>query len=407
MERKSFLLKVVLGLLLCSEITSIYGFGGDWSFAQYISFLLSIYVIAAIFIQKKNFLTLIPVWLSILTIDLAIVEIVTTGATLPLNSILIFLGYCVYWYFIKPSNINTYISVYKKIAVILVAFFYLQYFVHLVSGYTISGVIPYLPLNGTFKEIDLDTKIYDTGRFCSLFSEPSYLSRFVIPLIVIELFSKNSINWLLVIYLVSPIILTVTGTGAIVIIVVVSYWFICNLITRNNKRSSKIVWMSGIILLAIILLTGTGISESFFQRTEELSKDNLYGGGAHLSGYLRIWYGIDTFSRYSFYNQIFGSQNVFVIDNATMMTDFSNLVQGNFFNGISRLLLDQGYIGLILMIIFLFQIWRGRSQTGRALIICFISFMLVEAVYPGSRMSAFLALACCLDNNTAEKIHLR
>ena len=407
MERNSFLLKVVLGLLLCSEITSIYGLGGDWSFAQYITFLLSIYVIVAVIIQKKNLLTLIPVWLSILTIDLAVVEIVTTGTTIPLNSILIFFGYCVYWHFIKPSNINTYISVYKKIAVILVAFFYLQYFVYLISGYTISGVIPYLPLNGTFKEIGLDTKIYDTGRFCSLFSEPSYLARFVIPLIVIELFKKNSINWLFVIYLVAPIILTVTGTGAIVIIVVVSYWFICNVIIRSNKRSSKVVWMIGIILLAIILLSGTGIAESFFQRTEELSKDSLYGVSGHLSGYLRIWSGIDTFSRYSLYNQIFGNQNVLVIDKATNLTDFSNLVQGGFYNGISRLLLDQGYIGLIIMIIFLSQIWRGRSQTGRALIICFITLMLVEAVYPGSRMAAFLALACCLDQQTAKKLNIR
>lgn len=407
MERNSFLLKVVFGLLLCFEITSIYGLGGDWSFAQYINFFLSIYVTAAVVIQKKNLLTLIPIWLSILTIDLAIVEIITTNTTIPFNTILVFLGYCVYWYFIKPSNLNTYISVYNKIAVILVAFFYLQYFVHLISGYTISGVIPYLPLNGTFKEIGLDTKIYDTGRFCSLFSEPSYLARFVIPLIVIEFFKKNGTNWFLISYLVTPIILTVTGTGAIVVIVVVSYWFICNIITRNNKRSSKIVWMFGIIVLAIILLAGTGISESFFQRTEELSKDSLYGGGAHLSGYLRIWSGIETFSRYGFYDQLFGNQNVLVIDKATMMTDFSNLIQGGFFNGISRLLLDQGFIGLIIMIIFLSQIWRGRSQTGRALIICFISLMPVEAVYPGARMSFFLVLAWCLDQQTAEKLHLR
>jgi len=396
--------RIVYGLLICSEITAIYGFGGDWSISQYVNFILGLLVVVLVLSRKESF-SFVPLGITILTIDLAIIEMITAGHMIPANSILIFLVYCVYWYFVTPDSVGDYIKTYKHLAVLLVGYAYIQYFVYLSSGYQFPKIIPGIPINGTFLEQDLGNQVSD--RFSSLFSEASYLARFVVPLIILELFKKERINWLFLLFLIIPMIIAVSGTGVIALLTVAIFWVFEKI---KNKSRAKYGFIIVTVLFGLLLfsyLKNTEIGALFVQRTAELSKDNVGDASVSLSGYIRIWYGFDIYSNYSLIDKFFGNQNPAVLASYVNNTLTSGFVDANqFFNGASRLLLFQGILGVFLFILFLRRIWQSSSQTGKAFILCFIVYMFDEAVYPGERMAAFLVVAYCLNKQTAERLRL-
>ena len=386
--------------LICMPILSMYGFS-SWSFANILILVLGIYGCL-----KSQNVNCVPMLLLLLVADAAIVHIFTDSTfRIPLSALQVFLCYVAFWYFITPYSIDRYLSIYKKISIYIVIFFYIQYFSFHVLNYRISGVIPGLPIYENLS-LDINTWLQNhnlSDRFSSLFSEPSYLCRFIIPLIVLEMYSINKINWKLVLFLSIPLLLTLSGTGILVFVALVLFWYLNTISYKDTKSIVKIFAVTIGIVITYFIVINSDIGQMIIDRQSEMNAD--YAGGSK-SGVFRLWRGYAVFAEYPLKLQIFGTDNIYEIRNYEMRTIYGQLFinSNNFYNGLSTLLLRQGYIGLIIFLLFICQIWKKVSITGKAIVICYVVYMLCESVYPGERLASYLVIASCLTKINAKRL---
>lgn len=389
---------------ICSEILSIYGIGKRSVF-DVISIVLSVIALLSV-LKNQTYNKVIPFTITLLCLDEAIIEFLTVGRTFPAISILHWSAYLSVWYFITRANVCEYIRLYRSIGIVLVAYFYLQFLCNNVLGLNLPSNIPGLPVCDNFGG-DWIIESSTSERVSSLFSEPSYLCRFILPLATIELFrEKVSLPFLL--YLASPLVLTFSGTGIIAFGSMLFYWYLTRLHFRSKKSIIKMVALSLFLCLCIYFVNGTTYGERIIDRSSELSRD--YEEGSGKSGYIRIWLGFDIYNDYSISEKIFGNMNDDAHKNHLSNTLFGSIVNeknlGYMGSGWSVLLQRQGIIGLVILLWFLIVVWKKASLTGRAILITFCTYMFTESVYPGCRFSLYIILAYCLDNTVVRRLNL-
>ena len=132
------------------------------------------------------------------------------------------------------------ISLYKKIAYLSVIFLIIQKLILITTGLKISGIAEFLPLD-MGEEIDAslfyDYFIGETSRLSSFFSEPALFVQYVLPLLVIELFSaKKFKDWLKVGLIFISILWTESGNGLLVLIIVYISYIIHYIISGGNLK---------------------------------------------------------------------------------------------------------------------------------------------------------------------------
>lgn len=400
----SFTNKLAIVFLLLTPILYMYGVG-VWSFNSYI---YPFFAILAFLRLTKKVLSPIPATLLLLVFDSALVNIFTVkGQTFPIGIVEELLIYIVFWDYVNSENVSYYLKVFKCLCVLFAAFFYIQFLIKISTGYMISGVFPGIPFCESFVE-DVGTFMsnrLNNYRCCSFFSEPSYFCRYLIPCITLELFKERNINWLLVVFLSLSVILSISASGIFVLFVI----FIFKYINVVIKKPSRIISLTLLLFLSFYIIysfaENIDVVSILMERQGELSMH--YEGGS-ASGYLRLWRGLLIFQQYDLTHMLTGTQNIDVISSYEAMTEMGNLfVEGKYFNGISTLLLRQGFIGFALFIILLVELCRNTSTTGIAIVVSFIAYMLCESVYPGDRMAFFLIITSCLDKTTAKKLNLR
>ena len=332
---------------------------------------------------------------------------VTTSFTMPISQIQVFLCYLAFWFFINQKSIGSYLEIYKKIGIVVVAFFFIQFIVLKTTGRMLSGIIPGLPLSTSITDVGSEWIKFHlaSGECTSLFTEPAHLGRFLIPLIVIELFRANKIDWRFIALFSASVILSMSGTGIIVISALFVYWYFTLIDFKHSKNIVKFLGVGLLFGVLVYVIVGSEIGAQLLERKSELNVD--YEGGSR-SGLFRIYRGFVIFAEYDFNLKLFGTSNIDTIFSFEKRGIFGSLFgERVYFNGISTLLLYQGYIGLLIFILLIIKIWKKASYTARAIIVCYIAYMFCESVYPGERLASYLVIACCLTKTNVRKICLK
>jgi hypothetical protein len=397
--------KTALWLLALCPIFYIYGLGA-WDGASFVLLILGIVAFLQVF-NRGNIFNVVPMELIVLVLLSIVNYWVTTSFTMPISQIQVFLCYLAFWFFINQKSIGSYLEIYKKIGIVVVAFFFIQFIVLKTTGRMLSGIIPGLPLSTSITDVGSEWIKFHlaSGECTSLFTEPAHLGRFLIPLIVIELFRANKIDWRFIALFSASVILSMSGTGIIVISALFVYWYFTLIDFKHSKNIVKFLGVGLLFGVLVYVIVGSEIGAQLLERKSELNVD--YEGGSR-SGLFRIYRGFVIFAEYDFNLKLFGTSNIDTIFSFEKRGIFGSLFgERVYFNGISTLLLYQGYIGLLIFCLLIIKIWKKASYTARAIIVCYIAYMFCESVYPGERLASYLVIACCLTKTNVRKICLK
>lgn len=144
-----------------------------------------------------------------------------------------------------------------------------------------------------------------------------------------------------------------------------------------------------IIFYGFTYFSNSEIGEEVLSRTEQL--DPNYTGDS-LSGSVRIYRGFWVYASMPSYLKVFGvglgGVNS-VIDNSPLRWSFVN---EHYVNNVSCFLMAFGYIGVFLLVIFLFSLCSRKESGSIALIVAFICLGLMESFICDSRMLQYLLL---------------
>lgn len=380
-----------------------YGFA-KWSFSEIILFVLGGIASIRLLVSGGGHRNFVPVSLLLLTVDYAFVYLLTVpGASFPVFVVQLLFCYLAFWYFITPDSIKCYIGIYRGICLVVLAFFYIQFFYKALTGSMINGIFTWLPISeGVSDDASWMSDHLQSDRCSSFFSEPSYLCRFLMPLFVIELFKARSVNWVFLALLALPAFLTVSGTGIIVLLVVVLFWYLSSI--KSSKKYLSIAIVTLVIAVFYFFLMSSEIGAEIISRGSELAIDDQYGSR---SGAMRLWRGYAIFAEYSWQHKLMGTQDINTIFQYERMGIFGSLFGDRiYFNGISTLLLRQGLIGLSIFIVFVAKIWKNASLASKAIIVSFLAYMLCESVYPGERTATMMILAFCINKESSKQLNL-
>lgn len=385
--------KLAVFYLVFAAILQTYGYGGFLNFARFLSILL-IPIVAIKLISTNNTLRNVPKPINVYFYWLFFVAFVSATSlsdVLPLGQIekyLVLLAvFCL-------CNFNKFISLYKKIAYLSVIFLIIQKLVLITTGLKISGIAEFLPLD-MGEEIDAslfyDYFIGETSRLSSFFSEPALFVQYVLPLLVIELFSaKKFKDWLKVGLIFISILWTESGNGLLVLIIVFISYIIHYIISGGTL---KIIIVP--VILAGALMFGqryinTESGEKLLERQTELDS-----GIEASSGFVRILRGYYVYDEYSPLEKLIGINNLSKqVEKINTCKAAHTFGEGDYYaNTFQKFLLNTGLIGAILFFVIMVYLFRNNTPVGRTIVLVYTGLSFIAASYLGPIMFMYLYMA--------------
>ena len=148
--------------------------------------------------------------------------------------------------FFGCANIGFFYKSYKIAGIVTVIFFFLQEFSFHTTGYRISGIIPFLPLNPTFAAMDTFGSFQEylsiVGRSTAFFSEPAHLAQFLLPFLAMSIYLERGINrWLLGGGTCIALFVLQSGNG-IVGLCCILFVYILSFLKRLNSKFRFLYW---------------------------------------------------------------------------------------------------------------------------------------------------------------------
>lgn len=385
--------KLAVFYLVFAAILQTYGYGGFLNFSRLLSLLLIPIVIVKLF-SNKNTIQSVPRPLNIYFYWLFLVALISATSlsdALPLGQIE---KYLVLIAIFSLCNFTKFISLYKKTAYLSVIFLIIQKLLLLTTGLKISGIAEFLPLD---MGEDLDASSYyeylsgETSRLSSFFSEPALFAQYVLPLLVIELFSAKKIkDWLKVGLIFISILWTDSGNGLLVLLIVFLSYIIHYIISGGALK----IFIIPIFLVCSLYFgeyyVATESGQELIQRQTELDS-----GIEASSGFVRVIRGYFVYDEYSTFEKIVGinnlSRQIAKINTCKAAHTFGD--EDYYANTFQKFLLNTGLIGAIFFFIIMFYLFRHNSPIGRTIILVYTGLSFIAASYLGPIMFMYLYIA--------------
>lgn len=321
-------------------------------------------------------------------------DIMTTLLPVSLSLFSLFL------YFLLPNVNKQYVvKYYRYAAIISILFFFLQEITFRVTGYKLSGLIPYLELiYSEYNIAEYVAIVNNSDRFSSFFLEPSHFAQFIFPLFCIGIckyFDTKKINFDLALSSIA-ILFARSGCGYLEVVLAMTYllWI------RSSISFSKKIISFGLVYLLIIivinLFSDTALVSYIMERSSGFSIS--YDESTSQSGFIRMYRGYYLYGAMDFINQIFGI-GAGSSDYVLSLVDFYGLRQADasVFNGFQALLIFGGIVGTTLFIIFMYRFTKPLNMYGKCVIFALIALCLSESILYNSKMFLYLLLAYSLD----------
>ena len=312
--------------------------------------------------------------------------------------VLSYYGAIDYKYFIKFYSIAAYFClIFLLIQIILFNFFNIP----------ISGKIPFLELTSFGYEWQFDYLLlyahkYDYVRFNSVFTEPSHLALYCIPLFALRLFDSKRKNYLEAIFITGMIFVSSSGNGIIIISVLWFYYFYSRVKRFSLKKILNI--LIGVVFFYIahsILINYTfyfNVINSLFMSETGISKADY-----------RVYRGFDYFWKLPFFYKVFGIgfRNLTNFANYHKISSiYDSLKTYNFeyLNAIAQILIYSGVIGFTFFVLFLKAIYKASNSYARPIILAFILMCLSSSVLFDTFWLLYLLIIFSVMNNSKEQL---
>lgn len=285
-----------------------------------------------------------------------------------------------------------------------ILFFFAQEISYYILGNRISGLISSLPLHIGMDMADLVNFQANSARSCSFFSEPAHFAQFLLPLFAIELFYDKSRRHLLFAIIIGlTLLLLQSGNGLFGLIVV-----LLSAIPYFRKIKQRNTLFMFLLYVVIVFVAGyfffnSEMGNSMLGRQEELSIS--YEGGS-MSGFLRVWRGYYVFSDYSFFEKIFGCPDITAqVEHIKSVGLLIGTSAELYFNAFQKILLNTGFIGVLIFVFIVVKLWRDNSFCGRVILLTFVVISFIAAIYMSHTMILFFVLSKSMKDENQKQLN--
>lgn len=373
--------KVYHILLALYPILSGYGFSAQLDFGTILIFGLG----CIYFLKKRENVRLVSFRGYLLFFFVAVSFSLFFLKTFPTRLLLFSINL---WIAIALVDVDLLKKYYFRTVTVCCAYFVLQEITYRLMGSRISGLTTLVPtIYGSFSEKYIAIQKI-VPRSASFFLEPSYFAQFLFPYIVLKLFSTEKKNIRSAVLVSFVMLLTKSGSGALLLMIIWGFWFFCS----NVKTSIKItIGISGTLVLLAMLFLGEGILNALTNRVSEVtSTTNTFKGDGETSGFIRFYRGYYLYADLPWFNKLFGSTKE-TISMAMLKSQFL-WSRDSFMNGMQTLLIYHGLFVCVLYMRHLILLFKGHLKKKELILLVmgFIYLMLSESYYLCSR--AFVTL---------------
>jgi hypothetical protein len=266
----------------------------------------------------------------------------------------------------------------KGIFIVASVLMFIQYITYFATGEKVSFFPPLTNNIGGYTILELikrQESSESSGRFCSIFIEPSYFGQYALVLLVMELFrdkvkKKIFSSFSLFIILILLILRSGTGFLGLLIVAIVKLYYIL-IVTKQSKYLFMLAFLVPALYLIFQYYLTTSMGSYVANRTSELDITNENG-----SGFSRLFYGWQMFGGLTPTQMILGTSRNVAIE----------AYEKGFSNMITYVITSQGIIGLCLLSYFYIKMCVNKKIISIALVMVLMAIALIEACYLGGLM---------------------
>jgi len=397
--------KVVMIFLLLSPILQCYGWG-KYDFSFIIMSLLSVvYLFTHGVSINKTTKKLLLYWgwwyLS------HILSSTSVGELLHLGIIRVAITYLV---FIDIMDLDFFMSKYKKISYIIIGFFYIQEFSRIVLGVHILSVATFLPLAVMEDAQEYYTILNEAVRSSSLFKEPAVFAQFLLPLLCYELFGRNKLNVKYIGLLCITLLWSRTGNAMVGLLAIGICYIIYLLKNRvGNKLSISVIIMALVIVGAATVFFKTEDGQNVIERVVTIDAESTVDKGYASSTFFRIYQGYYVFNEFSSLYKVIGNDHEQYIRESAYRSPvilgiYSDREFVAYFNSFQSVLIYTGFIGLLLMFVFIKGIWKNNSFCGKSMLFLLIAISLISSNFFTTTMALYLIPAIAMKERNENSV---
>ena len=366
--------------ILCSVLNCYDGTGGLVRLSLSLMFPLAI-IYTAIKPCNPNKQVRVYFFLSSLFVFLSLLAFLTTSSIVFVNVIgrtgILMLSILSIYASVQLIDLDKLISWFKIFSFIIISFTVIQLFWYFLTGSTISGHIPWLEVHNEQTNVILaSTKEAIIYRPTSFFLEPSQIGLFLgMAMNVILFFPENSKNknniFYICIFLIGAVLSTSgTAIGLVLINIMLYIW------TKQKNLSTLNQIMIWLVALFFVLIT-IAVFDKLYVFSRLTESESRY------TSFLIYFKELD------FIQQLVG---VGIGNNVNYFSNILNMDWG-FVSGFGLLLLQFGYIGVLITIIVYSYLMFISPKRCRPILILYLVGMSFENLLYGYWMIAFLSLA--------------
>lgn len=266
--------------------------------------------------------------------------------------------------------------------------FWIQLALYTATGNQQICFVPNLTGAFTYEDYtyaDIVKRQLDGGLPCSIFLEKSYLAYYFLTYLAIIWFdNKNKLFSKEIIFVIATLIASRSGTALVGFVVLFAVKMFSTFWNKNvRKRILLIFFIVPLIVGAFYVYAETELGQQMLSRTEELSDEGT-------SGYARVVNG------YMMFDQLTPEQKVFGISDARERFGYEKKSGAFVFyvNGVQSILLNLGYIGILLYFLFYANVFHKVGLTSRMCVVVLLVMSLLEANYLNSYMMLLTIIPC-------------
>lgn len=325
-----------------------------------------------------------------------LISIVLSATWTGLNGLRPLLGlahtFLLFSMFYDKTNINILIRYYRYVALVCVAFFYMQEIAYYTTGIRMPGLIPGLQVMSEFESgTELAHAMQISERSSSFFSEPAIFVQFLLPLLCIELFYANDKRHMIRSgVLVLTLLLLQSGNAMMGLAAVFIVYLYKSLTGRNLGRNIALTAFTIVVSFAAInyyLQSDKGLA--LLDRQDQLSMTDYESGR---SGFVRIYRGYFVYDNLKPIEKIIGVNDYETVRQRikTSKVGFMFDEKDSYFNVVQDILIRTGIVGALFFLIFFYNLIKRSSYVSKSLTICLITLCFISAIYLKPMMAVFL-----------------
>lgn len=390
--------KMVMVLLLLSPILQCYGWG-KFDFYFIIISLLSVWHLIIHGIRN----TKVPrtlFWYFGWWYVSHLLSSTSVGELLPLGLIKIAITYMMY---IDLFDLDYFMSKYKKIAGLIIVYFYAQEIGRMLVGVHLPSVVSFLPIAIVEDAQGFIQASIEAERSSSLFKEPAVFAQYLLPLLCYEIFcDERKRNWKYIIILIITLLWSRTGNAMVGLLALAGcYGFHLLWFQKGLKKIGYIILGGLFVVGALTIFFRTEGGQNIYDRVMTVDSESTIDKGYASSTFMRIYQGYYIFDEFSDFYKVIGNDHDNYIRQRAFASPliyflYKKMDFITYFNSFQHVLIYTGYIGVFFILLFFKEIWKENSYIGKSILIVMFALSFVSYNFFTPIMALYLLPAISL-----------